>query len=578
MRTGTAKRLFRPLKKVRSNLQADLLLENLDPEQREAAEALVGPTCILAGAGTGKTRTVTHRIAYGIAKGYYSANRVLALTYTNRAAGELRARLRQLGIGAVSVKTFHAAALAQLEFFWPQFAGVPAPSVLESKARLISKVADVSKIRLDAGALRDFAGEIEWRKYSMLSMDEYAAIVKSRPKVAGLSPAKNLELQQGYEDAKIKAQKVDWEDVLVLTLGMLRAEPRALAHVQQQYRFFTVDEYQDISPLQHALLDTWLGNHSDLCVVGDPNQTIYSFTGATSEFLQNFGSRYPDANLIQLTRNYRSTQQIVSFANRLTTESSIVEPLRSEGDVGLAPRSLSFATVSDECAALASSIRTKLDQGVKPSDIAVLYRVNGQSEAIEHALTQVGVDYQVRGGERFFNRVEIQTAIRAVRAEAVSSTEKPLYEAVTDIVRSLGWQTQQPTEKGSQREKWESLNSLLAITEELPENATIADFAKELDERQRSQHEPIKAAVTLSTMHAAKGLEWDLVFIVGLTEGYLPITYAQSEPEIREEQRLLYVGLTRARKELTLSWARRDANSTRDRLPSRFLNLLAPRV
>lgn len=559
-------------------MQANALLENLDAEQREAAEALVGPTCILAGAGTGKTRTVTHRIAYGIAKGYYSANRVLALTYTNRAAGELRARLRQLGIGAVSVKTFHAAALSQLEFFWPQFAGVPAPSVLESKARLISKVADGAKIRLDAGALRDFAGEIEWRKYSMLSMDEYAAIVKSRPKVAGLSPAKNLELQRGYEEAKIKAQKVDWEDVLVLTLGMLRAEPRALAHVQQQYRFFTVDEYQDISPLQHALLDSWLGNHSDLCVVGDPNQTIYSFTGATSEFLQNFGSRYPDANLIQLTRNYRSTQQIVSFANRLTTESSIVEPLRSEGDVGLAPRSLSFATVSDECAALASSIRTKLDQGVKPSDIAVLYRVNGQSEAIEHALTQIGIDYQVRGGERFFNRTEIQTAIRAIRAEAVSSTEKSLYQAVTDIVRSLGWQTQQPTEKGSQREKWESLNSLLAITEELPEEATIADFAKELDERQRSQHEPIKAAVTLSTMHAAKGLEWDLVFIVGLTEGYLPITYAQSESEIREEQRLLYVGLTRARKELTLSWARRDATSMRDRQPSRFLNLLAPRV
>lgn len=559
-------------------MQAEALLENLDPEQRDAAESLVGPTCILAGAGTGKTRTVTHRIAYGIAKGYYAANRVLALTYTNRAAGELRARLRQLGIGAVSVKTFHAAALSQLEFFWPQFTGVPAPSVLESKARLISKVADDAKIRLDAGALRDFAGEIEWRKYSMLSMAQYAEIVKSRPKVAGLSPAKNLELQQAYEDAKIKAQKVDWEDVLVLTLGMLRAEPRALAHVQQQYRFFTVDEYQDISPLQHALLDTWLGNHSDLCVVGDPNQTIYSFTGATSEFLQNFGSRYPDANVIQLTRNYRSTQQIVSFANRLTTDSAAVDPLQSKGEVGLAPRSLSFATVADECAALASSIRNKLDQGVKPSEIAVLYRVNGQSEAIEHALTQAEIDYQVRGGERFFNRPEVQNAIRAVRAEAVSPTDKPLYQAVTDIVRSLGWQTQQPTEKGSAREKWESLNSFLAITEELAEEATVADFAKELDERQRSQHEPVKAAVTLSTLHAAKGLEWELVFIVGLTEGYLPITYAQSQVEIREEQRLLYVGLTRARKELTLSWARRDANSTRDREPSRFLALLAPRV
>ena len=559
-------------------MQAEALLENLDPEQREAAESLVGPTCILAGAGTGKTRTVTHRIAYGISKGYYSANRVLALTYTNRAAGELRSRLRQLGIGAVSVKTFHAAALSQLEFFWPQFAGVPAPSVLESKARLISQVADAAKIRLDAGALRDLAGEIEWRKYSMLSMDEYAQLVKTRPKVGGLSPVKNLELQQAYEDAKVKAQRVDWEDVLVLTLGMLRAEPRALAHVQQQYRFFTVDEYQDISPLQHALLDTWLGNHSDLCVVGDPNQTIYSFTGATSEFLQNFGSRYPDANVIQLTRNYRSTQQIVSFANRLTTESTIVEPLRSEGEIGLAPRMLSFATVADECAALANTIRTKLDQGVKPSDIAVLYRVNGQSEAIEHALTQAGIDYQVRGGERFFNRPEIQTAIRAVRAEAVSPSEKPLYQVVSDICRSLGWQTQQPTEKGSAREKWESLNSFLAITDELAEGATVSDFAKELDERQRSQHEPVKAAVTLSTMHAAKGLEWDLVFVVGLTEGYLPITYANTDSEIREEQRLLYVALTRARVELTLSWARRDANSTRDREASRFLALLAPRV
>lgn len=559
-------------------MQAEALLENLDPEQRQAAESLVGPTCILAGAGTGKTRTVTHRIAYGISKGYYSANRVLALTYTNRAAGELRARLRQLGVGAVSVKTFHAAALAQLEFFWPQFSGVPAPAVLQSKARLISEVADSVKIRLDAGALRDFAAEIEWRKYSMLSMSEYAALVKSRPKVAGLSPAKNLELQQAYEDAKVKAQKVDWEDVLVLTLGMLRAEPRALAHVQQQYRFFTVDEYQDISPLQHALLDVWLGNHSDLCVVGDPNQTIYSFTGATSEYLQNFGSRYEDANVIQLTRNYRSTQQIVSFANRLTIDSSTVEPLRSEGEIGLAPRSLSFATVADECAALASGIGTKLDQGIKPSDIAVLYRVNGQSESIENALSNAGIDYQVRGGERFFNRPEIQNAIRAVRAESISPTDKPLYQTVTDICRSLGWQTQQPQEKGSAREKWESLNSFLAITEELVEGATILDFAKELDERQRSQHEPIKAAVTLSTIHAAKGLEWDFVFIIGLTEGYLPISYAQTEAEIREEQRLLYVGLTRARKELTLSWARRDANSTRDRESSRFLSLLAPRV
>ncbi len=558
-------------------MDPELLLENLDPEQRLAAESLVGPTCILAGAGTGKTTTVTHRIAYGIATGFYAANRVLALTYTNRAAGELRARLRQLGVGAVSVKTFHAAALSQLEFFWPQFAGVPAPAVLQSKARMISEVADSVKIRLDAGAVRDFAAEIEWRKYSMLSLEQYAEVVASRPKAAGLSPSKNVELQAAYEEAKVKAQKIDWEDVLVLTLGLLRAEPRALAHVHQQYRFFTVDEYQDISPLQHALLDTWLGNHSDICVVGDPNQTIYSFTGATSEFLQNFGSRYEGSVEVQLTRNYRSTQQIVNFANRLTQDSSAVEPLVSQGEPGLAPRTLSFATVADECSGVAQAIRVKLDQGVKPSDMAVLYRVNGQSEAIENALAHAGIDYQVRGGERFFNRPEVQNAIRAIRAQAVAPIDKSLFEAVSDICRSLGWQAQQPQEHGSAREKWESLNSLLAITEELPAGSTVMDFAKELEERQRSQHEPIKAAVTLSTIHAAKGLEWPYVFVVGLTEGYLPISYAVTPAEIREEQRLLYVGLTRAKKELTLSWARRDAVSGRDREPSRFFGLLQPR-
>ena len=558
-------------------LDPDLILASLDPEQQEAARSLVGPTCILAGAGTGKTRTVTHRIAYGIAKGYYSANRVLALTYTNRAAGELRARLRQLGIGAVSVKTFHAAALAQLEYFWPQFAGVPAPTVLESKASLIAKVAESQKIRLETGGVRELASEIEWRKFSMLSMDEYAALAATRPKVAGLSPAKNIELQQAYEDSKIKAQRIDWEDVLVLTLGLLRAEPRALAHVHQQYRFFTVDEYQDISPLQHALLDAWLGDRNELCVVGDPNQTIYSFTGASSSYLQNFSNVYPDANVIQLTRNYRSTQQIVSFANRLTEESGFVEPLQSQGDVGLAPRTISFATVQDECVSVAASIKGKIEQGVKASDIAVLYRVNGQSEAIENALAQAGIDYQVRGGERFFNRVEIQAAIRAIRAEALTETDKPLFQVVSEICRSLGWQTQAPTEPGLLRDKWETLNSLLAITDELAPEATAADFAAELEERQRSQHEPVKAAVTLSTIHAAKGLEWQIVHMIGLTEGYLPISYAQTEPEIREEKRLMYVGITRAKKEITLTWAKRDATSARDREPSRFFNQLLAR-
>ena len=553
------------------------LLANLDPEQRDAATSLVGPTCILAGAGTGKTRTVTHRIAYGIAKGYFAANRILALTYTNRAAGELRSRLRQLGVGAVQVKTFHAAALGQLEFFWPQFAGVPAPNVVESKARMLAQAAESLKIRLDAGGVRDLAAEVEWRKYSMLSMDQYAEKAKSRTQPAGLSLAKNIEVQLAYEEAKIKAQKVDWEDVLILCLGLLRAEPRALAHVHQLYRFFTVDEYQDISPLQQALLDAWLGDRSDICVVGDPNQTIYSFTGASSEFLQNFESRYPNANVIELTRNYRSTQQILTFANRLTAETQSVQPLQSQGSTGQAPQILRFENIQSEASAVASEIVLLIAQGVKASEIAVLYRVNGQSEVIENALAAAGVDYQIRGGERFFNRTEIQTAIRGVRAEAASSTGKPLFQAVSEICRSLGWQTQEPAESGAVRERWESLNSLLAIVDEMPAEATIADFARELEERQRSQHEPVKAAVTLSTIHAAKGLEWDSVFITGLTDGYLPISYAQTPAAVREEQRLLYVGLTRARRNLSLSWSLKDATSSRNRERSRFLTLLEGR-
>ena len=556
-------------------MNPDELLENLDAEQREAATSLVGPVCILAGAGTGKTRTITHRIAYGIAKGYFAANRIMALTYTNRAAGELRARLRGLGIPGVSVKTFHAAALSQLDYFWPQYAGVPAPNVLESKAKMLSEVASKLKINLDTTAIRELAAEIEWRKFSMLSLAEYADRVSTRPKVAGLSAAKNLEIQAAYESAKIAAQRIDWEDVLVLTLGLLRAEPLALAHVQQQYRFYTVDEYQDISPLQHALLELWLGEHTELCVVGDPNQTIYSFTGATSEYLQSFADRYENAKVVQLTRNYRSTQQVVALANRLTAESHM-EPLESQGDIGFAPSVREFATVADEANSIAGEIKELIAAGVRASQIAVLYRINSQSEAIENALSTQGIGYQVRGGERFFARPEIQAAMRSIRAESLIDTGKSLFESVSEICRTHGWQAMPPTDVNANLERWEALNSLISIVEELPAGSTLVEFAKELDERQRSQHEPIKEAVTLSTIHAAKGLEWQSVFVSGVSEGYLPIGYAKTDREVYEEQRLLYVALTRARRDLAISWAKRDAVGLRDREPSRFIALLRP--
>ena len=535
-------------------MNAEKILEALDPEQREAATALVGPVCILAGAGTGKTRTVTHRIAYGIAKGYYSANRVMALTYTNRAAGELRARLRGLGIPGVSVRTFHAAALSQLEFFWQQYAGVPAPRVLESKAKLLAQIAEQQKLHFDSGTIRDLAAEIEWRKYSMLSLEDYEKALDSRPAISGVSKRANLDIQAAYEEAKIKSQRLDWEDVLILTLGLLRAEPRALAHVQQQYRFYTVDEYQDISPLQHALLDAWLGDHNDLCVVGDPNQTIYSFTGASSQFLRSFASKYEGATVVQLTRNYRSTTQIIAYANRLSREEIGVEPLQSMAESGRAPIVKGFDNPAEEAKEVAKAIRSRIDQGVNPHEIAVLYRINGQSETLENALAAVGVDVQVRGGERFFSRPEVQNAIRAIRSEVSIETDKPLFQTVSDIMRSLGWSSDAPEVAGAGRDRWESLNAIVLIVDEMLPTATLADFANELDERQRSQHEPLRSAVTLSTIHAAKGLEWAEVYLIGLSEGYLPITYAKTELELAEERRLFYVGITRAKSHLWLSW------------------------
>ena len=556
---------------------AEDLLSNLDDEQRLAAESLVGPTCILAGAGTGKTRTITHRIAYGIAKGYYAANRVLALTYTNRAAGELRSRLRALGAAGVQVKTFHAAALSQLEFFWPQFAGVPAPQVLESKGKLIGQAATELGLKLDTAALRDVAAEIEWRKYSMLSIEQYAELVSKRPRVGSLTAEQNLALQEQYELSKVRSQRLDWEDVLILTLGMLRAEPLALSHVQQQYRFFTVDEYQDISPLQHELLDAWMGDHTDLCVVGDPNQTIYSFTGATSDFLRNFATRYEDAKVMQLTQNYRSTQKIVSAANRVVAESNPVDALTSQGEVGDEVRVLQFAHITDEAKEVALAVKEQLAAGVKPNEIAVLYRVNGQSEVFEAALADQKVDYQLRGGERFFNRPEIARAMTALRAESNSASreDKSTFELVTDVCRSLGWTAREPDAPGAERDRWESLSALIAMLAEMPEGSSLAQFAAELDERKRSQHEPVKPAVTLSTIHAAKGLEWSHVFIVGVTEGYLPIAYAGTAAEIAEEKRLFYVAITRAKRKLSISWSKRDNNSGREREPSRFLSLVA---
>ncbi|MBN9606460.1 MAG: ATP-dependent helicase [Actinomycetales bacterium] len=555
---------------------ADELLYGLDDEQRRAAQALLGPVAILAGAGTGKTRAITHRIAYGVATGAYDPERVLALTFTARAAGELRVRLRGLGAGGVAARTFHAAALAQLGYFWPRLTGSPAPALLGAKASLLGQAAESLRLRAGPGTLRDVAGEIEWRKVSRLSLEEYAERAAARP-VEGLSVDQSLELQRRYEQLKDERKRLDFEDVLLVTAGMIAAEPAVAEEVRSRYRIFTVDEYQDVSALQQELLELWLGPRTDLCVVGDASQTIFSFAGATDAYLLGFATRYPEAEVIRLERNYRSTGGVLTLANSLMRgRAGALELYAAEGPAsGRRPAApIAYNDDAAEARGVAASIATQISQGTPPAQIAVLARVAAQTVAIEQALAELGIGARQLGGARFFELEAVTRAMLELRSLARETPTARLYDTVADVARRAGWTLEPPPAGGSRRERWEALTALVELADAAAEGMTLPEFVAELADREAAQHEPPLHAVTLSTLHGAKGLEWDSVHLIGLAEGVLPIGYARTPAEIDEERRLLYVGLTRARRRLSLSWARAGLRG-RPRDPSRFLTELS---
>ncbi|WP_374939575.1 ATP-dependent helicase [Leifsonia shinshuensis] len=559
----------------------DGLLAGLDTQQRVAAEALFGPVCVLAGAGTGKTRAITHRIAYGVASGAFTPNRVMALTFTNRAAAELRGRLRQLGAGGVSARTFHAAALAQLNYFWPQVVGGQLPSVLDGKGRVLGHAAEKLGLRVDTATLRDVAAEIEWRKVSSMGLEDYAAALASRPLPGTLKAEQLVDLHKTYEELKDERKQIDFEDVLLVCAGMIETEPSVALQVREQYRYFVVDEYQDVSPLQHDLLRLWLGTRRDLCVVGDASQTIYSFAGARSEYLLDFERENPGATVVRLEQNYRSAPPVIDTANRLMRGRSGALTLHAVHEATARDEVPAPATFDDdraEARAVAESIAAELAAGARPENIAVLYRVNVQAAALEQALGDLGISYQLRGSKRFFDLPEVRQAVMTLRAASVAATDEPLFKSVSDVLRTLGWSVQPPEGRGAVRERWESLNAIMGLVDEMPEGATFRRFTDELMARQAGQHEPTMSAVTLATLHAAKGLEWDSVYVIGLSEGLVPISYASSFEQIDEERRLLYVGVTRARHRLRLSWAQRGTQPGRpvSRQASRFLAELAP--
>ncbi len=565
---------------------ADAVLEALDPEQREVASNPVGPMCVLAGAGTGKTRAITHRIAYGILSGAYQPQRVLAVTFTARAAGEMRTRLRDLGVGGAQARTFHAAALRQLHFFWPQAIGGAAPEVMSQKASAVAEAAGRLRMSFDRTTIRDLAAEIEWAKVSMLTPDTYAAAARAHGRQApGLDVTAMARLLAAYEEVKSARNVIDFEDVLLITVGILEERSDIAATVRDQYRHLVVDEYQDVNALQQRLLHAWLGDREEVCVVGDPAQTIYSFTGASPEHLLGFPRLHPAARVVRLVRNYRSTPEVVRLANLVLGSGrpgrvATVE-LVAQGGSGPAPVLRTYADDPAEAQGVAAEIGELVAAGEAPGDIAVLFRTNAQSEGFEAALAERDIPYLVRGGERFFQRKEVRDAVVLLRGQARSDDgSQPMPELVRDVLVGAGWTRKPPTAGGAQRERWESLAALAALADDLVAaiaDARLPDLVRELDERAATQHAPAVQGVTLASLHAAKGLEWRTVFIAGCSDGFIPITMAEGVDAIEEERRLLYVGMTRARHRLSLSWAgARTPGARPTRRPSRFLDATAP--
>ena len=534
---------------------ADAVLDALDPEQREVAAHPSGPMCVLAGAGTGKTRAITHRIAYGVLSGVYQPQRVLAVTFTARAAGEMRTRLRDLGVGGVQARTFHAAALRQLHYFWPQAVGGASPEVMPHKASAVAEAGGRLRLRLDSAAVRDLASEIEWAKVSLLTPESYAAAATAqrREPPAGLDATAMARLVAAYEEVKTERGVIDFEDVLLLMVGILREHDEVARAVRSQYRHFVVDEYQDVNPLQQTLLELWLGERRDLCVVGDPAQTIYSFTGASPEHLLGFRTRHPEARTVELVRNYRSTPQVVGLANLVLRgpggqrRSGSVE-LRAQRPDGPRPSCSSPTTTPTRRRPSPPASRALVEAGHPPSEVAVLFRTNGQTESFESALAERGIPYLVRGGERFFARKEVRDAIVLLRGAARSddglgAAARPRpRRAARGRLEPPGARPAavRPASAGSRSRRWRRWPTTCSPLD--PEAPRCRALVRELEERASAQHAPTVEGVTLASFHAAKGLEWDAVFLVGCSDGLLPITMADTPEAVEEERRLLYVG------------------------------------
>ena len=547
------------------NLRAEEILGALDSEQRAVALASRGPVCVIAGAGTGKTRAITHRIAYAAAIGTMDPHKTLALTFTARAAGEMRARLRSLGVPSVAARTIHAAALKQLTFFWPQVFGGRTPDLITTKSSFLSEAIKRAQLQSELSTtsrelLRDIATEIEWAKVSQIAPSDCVAESKKRTIKPRINPEQLAKVYTAYESVKHQERAIDFEDVLLLTTAMIEQEREVRERVQDQYRFFTVDEYQDFSPLQQRLLNAWLGSRQELCVVGDPAQTIYSFAGATPVFLNSFTNRFPDAQVIRLTTGYRSTPEIIYTANSILRKGAMGNELVAVNDHGSKPTITAYNDESAEIAGIIRDITALISEGVAPQEIAVLARTNNQLNGLEKAMNSANLPNQVRNTERFFERKEVRDFLRLVRNASVIPTQGVEW---LDELRTLA----QPFLTGG---PIDGIAALLHLARELDADSSftpknLRTYLREVEDLVSQNNPPTMPVTTLATLHAAKGLEWERVFLMGASEGILPLennSITGDQASIDEERRLFYVGITRAKADLRLSYRGK---------PSRFL-------
>ncbi len=529
------------------------ILTELDAEQLAVVTAIRGPVCVIAGAGTGKTRVITNRIAYAINSGVTDPTKVLALTFTARAAGEMRARLRALGVPNVSARTFHSAAIKQLLYFWPYAFGGQFPTLLTTKSGFVSQAIERAEVAVPAqtAVLREIAGEIEWAKVLEISPENYHEKAIESNRLVKLpnnkSANENLgmisQVYEAYESLKRQERTLDFEDVLLLTVGMLEEDRGVRERIRDQYRYFTVDEYQDVSPLQQRLLNLWLGNREEICVVGDAAQTIYSFAGATSNFLLNFKNRFPNAQVFRLSTGYRSTPEIINTANQILRVANLVSDhgieLQSVNTHGEKPLVNGFSSAADEIAYVATEVKKQIDSGIDSSDIAILARTNAQLDQVKSALNNLRVASQIRSGERFFERVDVRDAMRLIRGASVLPSEGGDWFA--DLVSVL-----QPFGDA------DYVTAFLRLAGSIKDNGgkNMRAFLREIEDRAEQNNPPILPGVTLSTLHGAKGLEWDHLYLIGISEGVLPMGN-----DLNEERRLFYVGVTRAKQRIHITYA-----------------------